>query len=337
MYISKVIIKPGVKTMKKINGAFVNNGTAVERVYGDRNTARLNDLCNMKDGIFTAQDVEAGKLEDVDVIFSTWGMPCFTDAQMAKLPNLKAVFYAAGATDSFCKPLFANNVRLFSAWRANAIPVAEFALAQIILGLKNYFNISANLKSNDKFRNGQNDVTCGMYGARVALLGAGEISTHLQKLLKNFNVEVIVVPSHPERRTISLEEAFATSQVISNHFPDRDDNVGVFNEKLFASMKPGAVFINTGRGRQVNEDDLISVFEKRPDLTALLDVTYPEPPFDGSKLYNMPNVRLSPHIAGSLKDELFRMSDYMIEEFERFINGEEAVHEVKPSMLLTSK
>ena len=107
--------------------------------------------------------------------------------------------------------------------------------------------------------------------------------------------------------------------------------------ELFASMKPGAVFINTGRGRQVNEADLISVLEKRPDLTALLDVTFPEPPEDGSKLYNMPNVRLSPHIAGPLKDELYRMSDYMVEEFIRFANGEEAVHEVKPSMLLTSK
>lgn len=324
--------------MKKLKCAFVNNNPAtVDRVYGERNLARVKEFGDLKEGIFSPDDVTNGKLEDVEVIFSTWGMPCFTEEQMAKLPNLKAVFYAAGATDSFCQPLFKHNVKLFSAWRANAIPVAEFALAQIILGLKNYFNISANLKTHEKFMNGQSDVTYGMYGARVALLGAGEISTHLQKLLKNFNVEVIVVPSHPERRTISLEEAFATSQVISNHFPDRNDNVGVFNEKLFASMKPGAVFINTGRGRQVNEADLISVFEKRPDLTALLDVTYPEPPVDGSKLYNMPNVRLSPHIAGSLKDELYRMSDYMIEEYLRFVNGEESVHEVKPSMLLTSK
>lgn len=324
--------------MKKFTGAFVNNNPAtVQGVYGDRNIARLQDLCSMKEGVFAAADAEKGLLEDVEVIFSTWGMPCFTEEQMAKMPNLKAVFYAAGATDSFCQPLFKHNVKLFSAWRANAVPVAEFALAQIILGLKNYFNISAGLKTREQFLNGQSQVTCGMYGARVALLGAGEISTHLQKLLKNFNVEVIVVPSHPERRTISLEEAFATSQVISNHFPDRDDNEGVFNEKLFASMKPGAVFINTGRGRQVNEADLISVLEKRPDLTALLDVTFPEPPEDGSKLYNMPNVRLSPHIAGSLKDELYRMSDYMVEEFIRFANGEEAVHEVKPSMLLTSK
>ena len=324
--------------MKKLNGAFVNKGTeSVQNVFGDRNIARLQELCCMKDGIFTAEDAENGKLEDVDVIFSTWGMPCFSDEQMAKMPNLKAVFYAAGATDYFCQPLFKHNVKLFSAWRANAIPVAEFTLAQIILGLKNYFNISANLKTREKFLAGQSEVTCGMYGARVALLGAGEISSHLQKLLKNFDVEVIVVPSHPERRTISLEEAFATSQVISNHFPDRDDNVGVFNEKMFASMKPGAVFINTGRGRQVNEADLISVFEKRPDLTALLDVTFPEPPEAGSKLYSMPNIHLSPHIAGSLKDELYRMSDYMVEEFERFSKGEEAVHEVKPSMLLTSK
>lgn len=324
--------------MKKLNGAFVNfNAGSISKVYGDRNIARLQELCNLKDGVFSPEDVDNGKLEDVEAIFSTWGMPCFTEEQMAKLPNLKAVFYAAGATDSFCQPLFKHNVKLFSAWRANAIPVAEFALAQIILGLKNYFNISAGFKSKEMGIGGQERVTYGMYGARVALLGAGEISTHLQKLLKNFNVEVIVVPSHPERRTVSLEEAFATCHVISNHFPDRSDNIGVFNKAMFASMMPGAVFINTGRGRQVNEADLISVFENRPDLTALLDVTFPEPPENDSMLYKLPNVHLSPHIAGSLKDELFRMSDYMVEEFIRFANGEDSVHEVKPSMLLTSK
>ena len=323
--------------MEKLNGAFIGrNPNTIKNVYGEKNIKRLGEMCNMK-GFFNGDDVSNGLLEDVDVLFSTWGMVCFTEEQLAKLPRLKAVFYAAGATDYFCHPLFSHNIKLSSAWRANAIPVAEFTLAQITLGLKNYFNLSRDMKNFDTFQKGQQKAGCGMYGARVALLGAGMISTHLQHLLENFSVEVIVVPSHPDRRTISLEEAFATSQVVSNHFPDRDDNVGVFNKKLFESMKPGAVFINTGRGRQVNEDDLIEVMEKRPDLTALLDVTYPEPPLEGSKLYTTPNIYLTPHIAGSLNDELYRMSDYMVEEFERFLRGEELQHQVQPSMILTAK
>ena len=146
----------------------------------------------------------------------------------------------------------------------------------------------------------------------------------------------MVIPSRKEKRTISLEEAFAAAQVISNHLPDRDDNVGVLNGKMFRAMRPGAVFINTGRGRQVNEKEMIEVLEERPDLTALLDVTYPEPPEEGSKLYTLPNVRLSPHIAGSLNDEVKRMSRFMIDEYKRFAAGEPCLYEVKESMLLTS-
>jgi phosphoglycerate dehydrogenase-like enzyme len=112
--------------------------------------------------------------------------------------------------------------------------------------------------------------------------------------------------------------------------------VGVLDGKLFASMREGAVFINTGRGRQVNEAELIEVLKKRPDLTALLDVTYPEPPENGSELYTLPNVFLSPHIAGSLNDEVHRMADYMIAEYKRFANGEATQYEVRESMLITS-
>ena len=159
----------------------------------------------------------------------------------------------------------------------------------------------------------------------------------VQELLKAYNVNVVVVPSRREKRTVSLEEVFKKALVISNHLPDRDDNVGVLNGELFRSMREGAVFINTGRGRQVNEPEMIEVLEERADLTALLDVVYPEPPVAGSKLYTLPNVRLSPHIAGSMNDEVHRMSDYMISEYKRFASGEPCLYEVSESMLLTSK
>ena len=177
----------------------------------------------------------------------------------------------------------------------------------------------------------------GIYGETVVLIGIGAVSNKLKELLQAFNVNVIMIPSPEKERTMSLAEAFACAQVVSNHLPDRDDNVGVLNGALFRSMRPGAVFINTGRGRQVNEPELIEVQEEREYLTALLDVTWPEPPAADSKLYTLPNVRLSPHIAGSLNDEVHRMSRFMIEEYRRFAAGEPCLYEVHESMLLTSK
>lgn len=322
--------------MKKFKAAILNQSEKmVNYVFSAEQIREIGEITELRSGIATVDDVEQGLLQDTEVVFSTWQIPSLTEEQLAKMPNLKAVFYAAGATDFFARPCFARNIRVFSAWQANAIPVAEFCLAQILLGLKGYFRTSRLFTKPGA--TGHADAGPGIYGATVALIGAGAISTKVQELLRPFKVNVIVIPSRKEKRTISLEEAFAKAQVVSNHLPNRDDNVGVLDGKLFRSMRFGAVFINTGRGRQVNEAELIEVLEERSDLTALLDVTFPEPPEAGSKLYTLPNVKLSPHIAGSLNDEVHRMSDYMIEEYRRFASGEPCLYEVQESMLLTSK
>ena len=321
--------------MKKYKAVILNQSEqSINYVYSPEQIQEIAGLTELRSGVASTADVDNGSLRDTEVLFSTWGMPALNDEQLEKMPNLKAVFYAAGATDAFARPLFARNIKVFSAWQANAAPVAEFCLAQILLGLKGYFRASRLF--NSPAGRGHANAGPGVYGETVALIGAGAISTKLQELLRPFEVKVIVIPSRKEKRTISLEEAFATAQVISNHLPNRDDNVGVLNGKLFHSMRPGAVFINTGRGRQVNEKEMIEVLEERPDLTALLDVTYPEPPEPGSKLYTLPNVRLSPHIAGSLNDEVKRMSRFMIDEYKRFAAGEPCLYEVRESMLLTS-
>ena len=324
--------------MKRCQAALITNNPAqsqIPYVYSEKQIQEIASVTNLHPGIAGPDDIASGALREVEVLFSTWGMPVLSDAQLDLMPSLKAVFYSAGATDSFARPLFARGIRLFSAWRANAIPVAEFCLGQILLGLKGYFRASRMLKSPEYF----NIKLCGpgAYGETVALIGAGAISNHIRDFLKNFQVNVITVPSRKEKRTVSLEEAFSRAMVVSNHLPNRDDNVGVLNGDLFRSMREGAVFINTGRGRQVNEAELIEVLESRPDLTALLDVTWPEPPEAGSRLYTLPNVVLSPHIAGSINDEVHRMSDYMIAEYKRFASDEPCLHEVCESMLLTSQ
>ena len=87
--------------------------------------------------------------------------------------------------------------------------------------------------------------------------------------------------------------------------------------------------------QQLKAAGLIEVFKQRPDLTALLDLTWPEPPEDGSELYTLPNIHLSSHIAGSKNDEVHRMADYMIEEYKRFADGKPLMHEVTEKILMT--
>lgn len=312
--------------MKKFKAMYIcENPATIDMVYNAGQKKQLAEITDMKEEVVTSENFDSFDLTDREVIFSTWGMMNFTDEQLAKLPNLKAVFYGAGATDAFARPLLKNGIKLASAWKANAVPVAEFTVAQILLSMKNYFS---NTWQN-RFAGP------GCYGETVALIGAGAISQKVQELLRNFNLNVVVVPSRPERRTVSLEEIFKTAYVISNHLPNRDDNKKVITKEMFESMRQGATFINTGRGAQVDEEGMIEVMKKRPDLTALLDVLVEEPPKADSELYKVPNIRLSSHIAGSLNNELYRMSDYVIADYIRFANGEAIVNEVTEELLMT--
>ena len=306
----------------------------IARVFGDEETARLAAHSELLPGVFSKEDALAGRLEDVDALFSTWGMPVFTGNEIAAhLPRVKALFYAAGATDAFVRPFLAHGIGVMSAWRSNAVPVAEFCQAQILLALKGYFrNVREGRAGRSRAPAGP-----GIYGEGVALIGDGAVAHCLMDRLATSNVKVTMIPSKPFERTVSLEEAFRTAFVVSNHLPDRDDNVACIGRAHFESMREGATFINTGRGRQIDEKALADVMAARPDLTALLDVTYPEPPAKDSPLWTLPNVIVSSHIAGSLGDEVRRMAASAVDDFIAFAEtGAMGANFVREDMLITS-
>jgi phosphoglycerate dehydrogenase-like enzyme len=325
-----------------IKAAFFNNDTdqhhdhVIDNVYRNGRKEKIAQITDLYPEIITTEnfDQQVENLQDIEVVFSTWGMLPLTAEQIKRLPSLKIVFFAAGATNTWRDPFLENGVRICSANVANAMPVAEFTMAQILLSCKWYFQNTMRFINKEFYENAKNiAVGPGVYDRTISIIGNGNISNYLQDLLKNFKLNVIVVPSRIEKRTVSLEDAFKKSQVVVNLLPDRDDNVGVLHGKLFESMPDKATFINVGRGRQVNEQDLITVLKRRDDLTALLDVQFPEPPENDSELYRMNNIQLSTHMAGSINDELTRMADFMIEDFLRYEKGDYLHYEVDVSKL----
>jgi len=131
----------------------------------------------------------------------------------------------------------------------------------------------------------------------------------------------------------SLEEMFRECDVITNHLPDLDELTGVLSAELFASMKPYASFINTGRGRQVDHDGLFKAMAAVPTRYAVLDVSDPEPLPKYHGLMNCKNVFITPHIAGCNGRELIRMAQFMVDEAGRVDSGEEVLYEIKKAML----
>lgn len=323
--------------MKRKSAFFNTSGwESIDYVYGNGRRDKVVEMTDMYPELITAENFEehVDKLQELEVIFSTWGMVGLSEEQIGCLPALKAVFYAAGATDGFARPFLKRDIILCSAWQANAIPVAEFCVGQILLSLKGFFRNTREFTKPEAYKKAYKGN--GIFEETVALIGAGAIAQKTKELLEPYNIKVIIIPSRKENREISLEEAFSKSYVVSNHLPNRSDNVGVLNADLFRSMPSGGTFINTGRGAQVNETDLITVLRERPDLTALLDVTHPEPPLADSELYKLPNVLLSSHMAGSINNEVHRMADYMIEEFQRWNRSETLKYRVLEDMLITS-
>lgn len=283
-------------------------------------------------------------LKEVEVIFSTWGMLPLTAGEIEEyLPELKAVFYGAGSVQYFARPFIESGVEVFSAWAANAVPVVEYTVAQIILANKGYFQRFHHIPGKAWDNRSFGGYYTGNFGNKVGLIGIGMIGSLVAKTLKAYRLEILAFdPFLPDERAaglgvtkVSLETLFSECTVISNHLANNPQTVGMLNKKLFDLMKPNAVFINTGRGAQVVEDDLISALEAEPARVALLDVTMPEPPKPDSRFYTLPNVFLSPHIAGSLGDEVARMGDYMAEEFDRWKNGEKTKWGVSLKMLET--
>jgi len=143
--------------------------------------------------------------------------------------------------------------------------------------------------------------------------------------LKLLAYDPFVAPTEAAKLNVelcSLEEVFGRADVVSLHAPWLTETEGMITGAHFATMKPGASFINTSRGAIVREGEMIEVLRARPDLFAVLDVTYPEPPVPDSPLYTLPNVILTPHIAGSMDGECRRMGRYMVEELRRYVKGE---------------
>lgn len=324
-----------------------NAKSNLERVYSDAVIEALETEAGLDRSFFTKNDILANEelFSDTEYIFSTWGMPVFTGEEIDRIfPSLKCVFYSAGTVQAFARPFLERGIKVFSAWAANAVPVAEYTLSQILLANKGFFRTSALMSKGDvKGAREKMNLYRGNFGDTVGIIGAGMIGKLVIKLLKSYNLRVLVFdPFLPDDlakelsvEKCSLERLFSECSVVSNHLANNKDTVGMLDYHLFSSMRENSTFINTGRGAQVVEDDLVRMLKERTDVFAILDVTCPEPPVEGHPFYSLDNCILTPHIAGSLGDEVVRMSEYMLTEFKRYKSGEPCPYEVTEQMLKT--
>jgi phosphoglycerate dehydrogenase-like enzyme len=302
------------------------------QIYGPEQQAQISDLVQLVSHVMSYEVslTRRDLLAQMEILISGWGGPLLDKDYLDACPNLKAFIYGAGTVRHLLSPEFwERKIVVTTANAANAIPVAEFSLAHILLGLKRAWYLSLETKKARTFPEIKIPLA-GAYGSSVGLISLSAVGRLVAQRLAAFDLKVIaydptVTPAQAAAlkvELVSLEEIFRRSDVVSLHAPLLPVTTGLVTGPLLARMKPGATFINTARGAIIRENEMIDVLRARPDLTAILDVTDPEPPVAGSKLYDLPNVVLTPHIAGSKDDECRRMGQWATDELRRFLAGE---------------
>ncbi len=329
-----------MSTFAKPRALYVLSSDSFNKIYGVEERWDISKLVDISAVSYSPKDVasDPSLMEDVEIILSGWGGPILDATFLSLAPKLKVFLYGAGATGGMIhREAWEQGIRVTSAAEINGIPVAEYTLAAILFSLKHALRF-IRLMHGAPFYPSKHETLPGGYGSMVGLVSLGAIGRAVARRLKAFDLEIIAYDpflSDGEMlnlgvRRVSLEDAFFRSDVVSIHTPWLPETEGMITGAHISSMKPGATLINTSRGAVIEEREMIEVLSERVDLAAILDVTYPEPPENESPLWSLPNVFLTPHIAGSVDGECRRMGAFIVEELKRYLRGEEMEGEIHP-------
>lgn len=205
-----------------------NDAKSAHRVYIDAVITDMMKKGSLLSPIITQKNILAYKneLADCDYVFSTWGMPHFTLAEIKEyFPNVKAVFYAAGSVQGFAAEFLDCGIRVFSAWQANAVPVAQYTVSQILLANKGYFQAEKKccLLRNTALRHNAHQT--GNFDTTIGICGVGAIGGMVCEALKGVDCNVICYDpflsdekaSALQVKKVSITQLFQSSDVISNH------------------------------------------------------------------------------------------------------------------------
>ncbi len=282
-------------------------------------------------------------LSQIDILVTGWGCPMVTEEVIRSAPNLKLIAHAAGTVKfTVDSAVYVAGVRVTHAADANAVPVAEFTLASIIFANKRVFELRDRYRADPARRSSYAlmDEPIGNYHRTIGLVGASRIGRKVARMLEGFDFTVLISDPFVQKgdpilagaELVDLDSLMARSDVVSIHAPSLPSTRGMIGARQLRLMKDGAALINTARGALVDEAALIAEL-MTGRIHAVIDVTDPEIPASGSPLYSLPNVFLTPHVAGAVGAERLRLGQMAIEEIERFIAGEKLEFEIEPALL----
>lgn len=303
--------------------------------------SKLSSLCSVADAPLPEQADPAFVREhigDAEILITSWGSPRVDEEILAAAPKLEFVAHAAGTVKPIVSDaLWQRGIRVTSGARAIADGVAEFCLALIMTASKRVFWYAEDI------RRGlwpKGDAVFGpafeIYRQTVGIIGASFVGRKLISLLEPYSCTILLYDPYCSadeasamgaKKVDSLDELFSSCRVVSLNAPTTDETIGMIQGRHFAMLPHGAVFVNTARGIVIKQEEMIDELRKGR-FVACLDVTYPEPPLLDDPLRRLPNVILTPHEAGALKENRMRIGEFTAGEIQAFLEGKPLLGEV---------
>ena len=300
-------------------------------------TTRIDSIPDTVDASFIKRNIQ-----DKDVCISCWGTPPFTKDILDEANKLRLIAHSAGSVKPILTDhVWKNNVKVTSATPGIATAVAEITLGLMIVSLKRVVQFNALIHKGDWRVEEEISKAKSLYNVTIGVVGASYVGRNVIKLLKAFTVDILLYDpyvSQDEAQALgvsltSLEELLSKSDVVSLHAPIIPETYHMLNRHNIKLLQPGAILINTAIGPLIDENALIERL-KKGDVFAYLDRTDPEPPSPDNPLRTLPNVILTPHIAGgSAINDKWRQGNYISHQIHKFVTQNRLDYEITREML----
>ncbi|MBT2386214.1 hydroxyacid dehydrogenase [Streptomyces sp. ISL-11] len=292
--------------------------------------ARLGEFAEPVPGTLTGALTAPGARETLaraEILITGWGCPPLTEEVLDGSPHLRAVVHAAGSVRRLVtEGVWERGIVVSSAAEANAGPVADFTLAALTFAAKGAFTAAAAYEAGwPAFPDRR-----GADGRTIGVIGASRIGRRVIAGLRASDAGYRILLYDPYvagpdaaglgAEAVGLDELCGASDIVTVHAPHTPETYRLLDARHLALIPDGGTVINTARGA------LIDTFALTREcatgrLDAMLDVTDPEPLPAGHPLLHMPNVLVTPHVAGAQGSEARRLGAWAVEEVARLVNG----------------
>jgi D-3-phosphoglycerate dehydrogenase/(S)-sulfolactate dehydrogenase len=295
-------------------------GTPFQTLEGSFPITRNDDLWNNPEELKAA-------LKDVRALVVRNRTKVTADV-IAAAPNLKVIARAGVGLDNIdIKAADAAGVVVVAGLGANAVSVGELTLGLALSLLRNVPGHDVATRDGGWVRTPGRELS----GLTWGLLGCGATGVATAKLIQGFNCSVLGYDPYAKNvagvELTSFEDVLKRSDVVSIHMPSTPETNGSINAATLALMKKDAIIVNVGRGEVINEADLIVALKAKTIAGAALDVRAQEPPTTG-EMETIPNLILTPHVAGITKESQLRINQILTANIELVLNSKPATHAV---------